>query len=320
MSKPLLVIALPLVLILVAALAIAGRLGLTGGSTGGCVPALPPDIARTGITAEMFNNAATIVTVGQQMRISQRGWVIAVATAMQESSLTNTSGGDRDSVGLFQQRPSQGWGTPAQLQDTTYASQQFYRKLLTIPGWQTLPLTVAAQAVERSGYPDAYAKHEPLATRIVMAIATSVCPMAGPFGQRVVAYAKRLLGTPYEWGAGGYSGATGGHIDCSGLTMYAIYQASSGKIRIPHVAGQQVPYGHIIPNSQMAPGDLIFFYTPGDATGRQHHVAIYLGMLPTASKSTQLAPWVIHAPDVGQSVKEAILWHDRDVQTAVRYG
>src|SRR5207247_2642707 len=82
------------------------------------------------------------------------------AAAMQESSLTNTPGGGPDSVGLFQQRPSQGWGTPAQLMDPVYAATQFYTRLLRVPHWQDLPLTVAAQAVQRSAFPDAYAKHE----------------------------------------------------------------------------------------------------------------------------------------------------------------
>ncbi|MFG2042232.1 peptidoglycan DD-metalloendopeptidase family protein [Dactylosporangium sp. NPDC048998] len=112
-------------------------------------------------------NAAIIVGTGQQLNVPARGWVIAVATAMQESSLTNTPGGDRDSVGLFQQRPSQGWGTPEQLRDPAYAATAFYRKLLTVKGWEQLPLTEAAQAVQRSAYPNAYAKYEQDAERVV---------------------------------------------------------------------------------------------------------------------------------------------------------
>src|SRR5207253_8176271 len=116
---------------------------------------------------------------------------IAVAVAMQESSLTNTPGGDQDSVGLFQQRPSQGWGTPAQLMDPIYASTQFYTALLQVPHWQDLPLTVAAQAVQRSAFPDAYAKHEPDALAIVSKVsgiakaALAACGAAGPWTQPV---------------------------------------------------------------------------------------------------------------------------------------
>ncbi|MGN9910713.1 M23 family metallopeptidase [Phytohabitans sp. LJ34] len=116
-------------------------------------------------------NAAIIVNVGSDMRVPFRGWVIAVATAMQESALSNLphlgARNDHDSVGLFQQRPSQGWGSARQLQDPKYASRKFYEKLLAVEGWQQMALTDAAQRVQVSAYPDAYAKHEPIATQIV---------------------------------------------------------------------------------------------------------------------------------------------------------
>ncbi|HEY3007454.1 MAG TPA: M23 family metallopeptidase [Micromonosporaceae bacterium] len=124
---------------------------------------------------EQMRNAAIIINVGSGMRISPRGWVIAIAAALQESVLSNLPNlgarNDHDSVGLFQQRPSQGWGTPAQLQDPRYAATRFYEKLLTIRGWETMTLTDAAQAVQRSAFPDAYAKHEPMATSIVNVLA-----------------------------------------------------------------------------------------------------------------------------------------------------
>src|SRR5258706_10228177 len=121
--------------------------------------------------AEQRANAVVIVRVGAQREVRRRGWVIAVATAIQESGLRNLGNlGDRndhDSLGLFQQRPSQGWGSPAQLTDPVYAATAFYRALLRVPNWATLPLTAAAQAVQRSAYPDAYAKHESAATLLV---------------------------------------------------------------------------------------------------------------------------------------------------------
>src|SRR5204862_1422787 len=120
---------------------------------------------------EQMHNAAVIVATGQRIRVPPRGWVIAIATALQESELVNLgdlgSHNDHDSLGLFQQRPSQGWGTPAQVMDPAYASRKFYEKLLAVHGWQTMALTEAAQAVQRSAYPDAFAKHEPLATLVV---------------------------------------------------------------------------------------------------------------------------------------------------------
>ncbi|WP_240192709.1 M23 family metallopeptidase [Glycomyces sp. YM15] len=122
-------------------------------------------------SSEQIKNAAIIISVGQDLEIPARGWIIAVATAMQESRLTNLGHlGDRndhDSQGLFQQRPSSGWGTPEQVTDPVYASTKFYEKLQTIDDWETLPLTVAAQRVQISAFPDAYAKHEPKATEIV---------------------------------------------------------------------------------------------------------------------------------------------------------
>ncbi|WP_258365979.1 MULTISPECIES: LysM peptidoglycan-binding domain-containing protein [unclassified Curtobacterium] len=123
------------------------------------------------LSSEQRANAATIVRVGRSLGVPDRGLVIALATAMQESSLRNLAHGDRDSVGLFQQRPSQGWGTPAQLQDTVYASELFFggsrnpnpgvtRGLLDVPGWSSMSVTEAAQAVQLSAYPKAYAQWE----------------------------------------------------------------------------------------------------------------------------------------------------------------
>ncbi|MBB5871257.1 murein DD-endopeptidase MepM/ murein hydrolase activator NlpD [Allocatelliglobosispora scoriae] len=124
---------------------------------------------------DQIRNAAIIITVGHEMKVPPRGWIIAVATAMQESSLTNHGflgdRNDHDSLGLFQQRPSQGWGTPEQVMDPRYSSRKFYQKLVTISNWATRPLTEAAQAVQRSAFPDAYAKHESLATTIVNTLA-----------------------------------------------------------------------------------------------------------------------------------------------------
>jgi murein DD-endopeptidase MepM/ murein hydrolase activator NlpD len=120
---------------------------------------------------EQIKNAAIIIKVGQDLGIPVRGWVVAVATSMQESRLTNLGHlgdqNDHDSLGLFQQRPSSGWGTPEQVTDPVYASTKFYEKLQTINNWESLPLTVAAQRVQISAFPDAYAKHEPIATQIV---------------------------------------------------------------------------------------------------------------------------------------------------------
>jgi hypothetical protein len=132
------------------------------------------------LDAAQTANASTIVQVGHQMAIPARGWVIAVATAMQESDLRNqTTATDHDSLGLFQQRPSQGWGTPAQLTDPVYAATKFYEHLTKVVGWQNRPLTEVAQAVQRSAFPNAYARHEAAATAVVKSL-TGVDAAAAP--------------------------------------------------------------------------------------------------------------------------------------------
>ncbi|MFE2412849.1 hypothetical protein ACFXDE_31380 [Kitasatospora sp. NPDC059408] len=116
-------------------------------------------------------NAATIAAVARSRGLPDRATAISLATAMQESKLRNLAGGDRDSLGLFQQRPSMGWGTAAQIQDPVYATNKFLDGLVKVPGYTRLPLTDAAQAVQKSGYPQAYAKHETKATLLTSALA-----------------------------------------------------------------------------------------------------------------------------------------------------
>ncbi|MFF3324694.1 hypothetical protein [Streptomyces sp. NPDC002889] len=122
------------------------------------------------LTPEQAGNAATISAVGTSRGMPERAVTIALATALQESALRNIRHGDRDSLGLFQQRPSQGWGTPRQILDPVYASGKFYEHLAQVPGYSRLPLTAAAQIVQRSGFPQAYAKHEPDATLLAASL------------------------------------------------------------------------------------------------------------------------------------------------------
>lgn len=112
------------------------------------------------LSLEQGQNASLISAIAVQRGLPARAVTIALATAYQESKISNLSYGDRDSVGIFQQRPSQGWGTVEQLQDPFYATNAFYDALVQIPGYLDLPVTEAAQAVQRSAYPDAYADHE----------------------------------------------------------------------------------------------------------------------------------------------------------------
>ncbi|MGO1165572.1 MAG: hypothetical protein ACTMHL_03045 [Janibacter sp.] len=109
---------------------------------------------------DQMNHASTIVLIGLKRGLPARGGTIAVATAIQESKLRNLTYGDRDSLGLFQQRPSQGWGTPKELQDPIYTTNAFYDALVEVDGWTDMRITEIAQEVQRSGYPEAYADHE----------------------------------------------------------------------------------------------------------------------------------------------------------------
>ncbi|AWB95320.1 hypothetical protein DCE93_06320 [Agromyces badenianii] len=123
------------------------------------------------LTEEMRGNARIIIDVGRALGVSDHGIVVALAAAAQESGLRNVSHGDRDSLGLFQQRPSQGWGTVDEVLDPVRAASAFYggaanpnpgrtRGLLDIAGWESLTVTQAAQGVQLSAYPDHYAKWE----------------------------------------------------------------------------------------------------------------------------------------------------------------
>ncbi|MET7289700.1 heavy metal transporter [Streptomyces sp. NPDC005573] len=141
-----------------------------GGARGCTVTSAARDGASYEFTPEQAANAATIAAVGTGRGMPERAVTIALATALQESGLRNIQHGDRDSLGLFQQRPSQGWGSEKQIMDPAYAAGIFYAHLARVPGYADLPLTVAAQKVQRSGYPEAYAKHEPDATLLASAL------------------------------------------------------------------------------------------------------------------------------------------------------
>lgn len=144
-----------------------GTLALGWYGTTTLVPRLTPESCRFTVgedsisySPEQAEHAATIAAVGVREGMSTHDVTIALATALQESKLRNLDHGDRDSLGLFQQRPSQGWGTPEQLQDPVYAAYQFYVMLALVEDRDDRPLTEVAQEVQRSGFPDAYARHE----------------------------------------------------------------------------------------------------------------------------------------------------------------
>ena len=112
------------------------------------------------LSTEQSENATLIAAIGIRRGLPARAVSIALATAIQESKLSNLDHGDRDSLGLFQQRPSMGWGTARQVQDPYYATNAFYDALVKVADYETMPITQAAQKVQRSAFPDAYGAHE----------------------------------------------------------------------------------------------------------------------------------------------------------------
>lgn len=282
---------LPLVAI-AAALALFLSVGLIislvhrgGGQSGPCdFPVSTLDGAgRAGTTAEDLSdeqrqNASIIIGVAKGMSLPPRAWMIALATAMQESTLRNINYGDRDSLGLFQQRPSQGWGSPAQVTDPVYATTIFLDRLTKVPGWDQLPITVAAQTVQRSAFPDAYARWEGLAAQLVAVLADVVDPTGCGIGaanlpegivKTAITFALGEVGKPYVWGATGPNA-----YDCSGLMMRA-FQAAG--IFLPRVSREQYRAGGHVPVAQAQPGDLLFLATDKRDPATIHHVMLYLG-------------------------------------------
>ncbi|MCE4942892.1 heavy metal transporter [Streptomyces albulus] len=179
------------------------------------------------LSPEQAANAATISAVAASRGLPERAVTIALATAMQESGLRNINFGDRDSVGLFQQRPSQDWGTVKEIMDPVYASGEFYRHLVKVPGYSRLPLTVAAQKVQRSGYPQAYAKHEANAALLTGALTgrsgdVLSCTVSHPVdsaGPDGAAKVREQLVREFGSGALPRTGGSGGRAPAAGRNL-----------------------------------------------------------------------------------------------------
>lgn len=161
---------------------------------------------RVSLDARQMANAATIAAVGIRRKMPERAVIVALATALQESKLENLPGGDRDSVGLFQQRPSQGWGTAEQIHDPRYAARKFYDALRKVRDWEQMRITDAAQRVQRSAYPAAYEKwadKSTVLTRALLGHATGAvsCTVPGNPAMRGSAAAAALSqGLRLDWG------------------------------------------------------------------------------------------------------------------------
>jgi len=159
------------------------------------------------LSPEQAGNAATIAAVGQQLGMPDHAVTVALATAMQESKLTNLPGGDRDSAGLFQQRPSQGWGTYAQVVDPVHASITFFNHLRAVPNWQQLAVTDAAQQVQHSAAADAYTQWEEEARAVAVALTGQTPGALTCHDLKIGAPTASLITTAAaEWGTSALSG------------------------------------------------------------------------------------------------------------------
>ncbi|MDA8298169.1 MAG: C40 family peptidase [Actinomycetota bacterium] len=263
--------------------------------------------------------------------------VLANTTAYPTSASypNDGDGSDHDSLGLFQMQPPDGWGTVAELMDPVWSTRAFYggpdgpnhgspAGLLDIPNWQSLSLGAAAQAVEVSQYPDRYANYQPVAEKIASTLtgvtltgascstATTTGNLPPGFAGAFIAAAEKEIGLPYVWGGGTYTGpsgeATDGRgpgFDCSGLVMYAAYQASGGKVRLLHYTGDQINETQPVSWANKQPGDIIFYTYPG--ASMPHHVVIYLG-----------GDRILQAPETGQNVGYGTLSEFTGQAAAVR--
>ncbi|MDX5400322.1 MAG: hypothetical protein LPK92_11480 [Actinomycetes bacterium] len=194
---------------LVLALGVAAVLVLLGArpvaASQRCTAVLPGGGAHV-LDSGQADNAALIAAVAGSRGMPARAVTIALATALQESKLTNIDYGDRDSLGIFQQRPSQGWGTEAEILDAVYATNAFFDALQKVPDYEDLAITVAAQAVQRSAYPEAYARHESRARAFASALAghspaaltCDLDPLAEPSASLAENLTARLT---RDWGA-----------------------------------------------------------------------------------------------------------------------
>ncbi len=200
----------------------------------GCRVTATDGSSHWSLTTTQADNAATIAGVGMRLGIPDHAVSVALATAMQESGLVNLSGGDRDSAGLFQQRPSMGWGTQAEVTDPVHASTAFYQRLRSEPGWTGLSVTQAAQLVQRSAAPDAYAKWEPEARAVASALTGERAAALTCHGVPIAASSASLVPTALaELGTAQLSGA---HPQARGWALASWLVAHASRLGVDRVS------------------------------------------------------------------------------------
>ncbi|MBP2371983.1 C40 family peptidase [Pseudonocardia parietis] len=267
--------------------------------------------------AEQTDNAATIVSRVVERGLPKRAAVIAISTVIVESRLVNVGHGDRDSLGLFQQRPSQGWGTPAQVLNPGAATDTFLDRLVALPGWATMAPGTAAQAVQRSAFPDRYAPQEGPAAALVDRFwvgPDNPIPAPAVPGGPNVQLASSVFACPDQGGAGvplapsdidpgqvppGFTPPTDpaqraavtyalaqlgkpyvwGGRGPDGFDCSGLMLAAWSAAGVPIPAGtvSQKSAGSPASTATIAPGDLVFIPGSLGSPGNPRHVGMYVG-------------------------------------------
>lgn len=235
------------------------------------------------LTEEQRGIVAQIIQIGKERKLPPRAWQVAIQAGMTESGLRPLNYGDRDSLGIFQMRPSMGWGSPAEVIDPTYAINKFYDVLLEVPNWEQQRPGESAQDVERSAFPDRYHQWEPMAAHLIGNVGLVADPtgcgegtgmlLPAPTEQagEAIQFALAQQGKPYQWGA---LTTHQNSYDCSSLMLQAYREAG---ITLPRVSRQQFRAGALLPVEQAQPGDLLFWAYDTNDPNTIHHVAMYLG-------------------------------------------
>lgn len=276
---------------------------------GGALADEDPEVSGT-LRQEQEANAKIIDDVAVERGLPGQATLVALMTALQESQLQNLTGGDRDSVGLFQQRHATGWGEFAQIMNPRYAANAFFGGseapsppgLVDIDGWPSMTYNDAAQAVQRSGYPDEYAKHEKAARRIAAAIGADLNRPGDP-------YAGRAGAKPSD--DGGVPNVSTGDEDCgggliSGRPINGVWPAETATVTDPTGTGGQITprTAAWISQAQTALGKLsmtcwdahLWNPTSDHPKGRACDVFVGTdarGSAPARAKGDQIANWTV---------------------------
>ncbi|HKB30557.1 MAG TPA: hypothetical protein VKD26_06940 [Streptosporangiaceae bacterium] len=198
----------------------------------GCQASVAGQVVQ--LDSEQAAIAATIAGVGYHRRLPPTAVTVAYATALQESHMHNVAYGDRDSVGIFQQRPSQGWGTPSQLMDPVYASTKFFAALVKVPGYLNMPIYRAAQAVQHSADGTAYGQYEQVASMLSAAFtgnaSRAVSCWYTPYAKQQPKFAPAMSQLSRTFGQLTGDGAT---VDAAGAPAATETAARGMTVRVP---------------------------------------------------------------------------------------